>query len=106
MRVKELNSRVKGGKIQLKLIPGAKASQLNNYIIPKLEGYRYDCAIIHVGINYIPWNKNDSDTRQYFRDRKYMSKLQRWQNIQLGYTTIKGDKVNIAQINETLKHLC
>ena len=52
--MKELNSRVKGGKIHLKLIPGAKASQLNNYIIPTLEGYKYDCPIVHVGINYIP----------------------------------------------------
>ena len=30
MRMKNLNSRVKGGKIHLKSLPGAKASQLNH----------------------------------------------------------------------------
>ena len=35
-RMKDLNSRVKGEKIHLKLFPGAKASQLNHYIKPTL----------------------------------------------------------------------
>ena len=52
MRMKDSN-RIKGGKIHLKSFPGAKASQLNNYIKPELEEYQYDCAIIHVGINDI-----------------------------------------------------
>ena len=30
MRMKDLNSGVKGGKINLKLFPGAKVSQLNH----------------------------------------------------------------------------
>ena len=53
MRMKDLSSRVTGGKIHLKSFPGAKASQLNHYIKPTLEEYKYDCAIIHVGINDI-----------------------------------------------------
>ena len=61
MRMKDLNSRAKGGKIHLKSFPGAKASQLNHYIKPTLEEYKYDCAIIHVGINDILRNKNDTD---------------------------------------------
>ena len=55
--MKDLNSRVKGGKIHLKLFPGAKASQLNHYIKSTLEEYKYDCAIIHVDINDILKNK-------------------------------------------------
>ena len=51
MRMKDINSRNKVGKIHLKLFPGVKASQLNHYIKPTLEEYKYDCAIIHVGIN-------------------------------------------------------
>ena len=61
MRMKDLSSRAKGGKIHLKSFPGAKASQLNHYIKPTLEEYKYDCAIIHVGINDILRNKNDTD---------------------------------------------
>ena len=61
MRMRDLNSHVKGGKMHLKLFPDAKASQLNHYIKPTLEEYKYDCAIIHVGINDILRNKNDTD---------------------------------------------
>ena len=28
-----------------------KANQLNHYVVPTLEEFDYDCAIIHVGIN-------------------------------------------------------
>ena len=45
MRMKDLISRVKGGQIHLKLFSGAKGSQLNHYIKPTLEEYKYDCAI-------------------------------------------------------------
>ena len=61
MKIKDINSRVKGGEIHLKSFPGAKASQLNHCIKPTLEEYEYDCAIIHVGINDILRNKNDTD---------------------------------------------
>ena len=61
MRMKDLNSRLKGGKIHLKSFAGAKASQLSHYIKPKLKEYKYDCTIIYVGINDILRNKNDTD---------------------------------------------
>ena len=61
MRMKDINSRIKGGKMHLKSFPDAKASQLNHYTKPTLEDYKYDCAIIHVGINDILRNKNDTD---------------------------------------------
>ena len=53
MKIKHLNSQVKDRIIHLKAFPGAKANQLNHYIIPTLEEFDYDCAIIHVGINDI-----------------------------------------------------
>ena len=40
-------------KNALKAFPGAKANQLNHYVIPTLEEFDYDCAIIHVDINGI-----------------------------------------------------
>ena len=58
--MKDLNSRVKGRKMHLKLFPGAKASQLNHYIKPILEEYKYNCAVIHAGIDDILRNKNDT----------------------------------------------
>ena len=57
MRMKGLNCR----KIYLKSFPDTKGSQLNHYIIPILEEYKYVCEIIHVGINDIHRNKNDID---------------------------------------------
>ena len=61
MRMKDINSCIKGGKIHLKPFHGAKASQLNHYIKRTLEEHKYDCAIIHVDINDIIRNKNDTD---------------------------------------------
>ena len=53
MQMKHLNSQVKEGRINLITFPGAKANQLNHYVIPTLEEFEYDCAIIHAGINDI-----------------------------------------------------
>ena len=107
MRMKDLNSRVNGGKINLKLFPGAKASQLNHYIEPTLEEYKYDCANIHIGINDIFRNKNDTDLNN-LRD-SILEIANTCQNYNIGKIFIsallpsKRTKVNISQINETLK---
>ena len=53
MKMKHLNSQVKEGRKHLKAPPGAKANQLNHYVIPTLDKFDYDWAIIHVGINDI-----------------------------------------------------
>ena len=58
--MKDLSSRIKDGKIHLKLFSSPKASQLNHYIKPTLQEYKYDCAIIHVDINDILRNKNNT----------------------------------------------
>ena len=59
--MKDLNSRVKGGKIHLISFPGAKSSQLNHCIKSTLEEYKQDCTFVHVGISDILLNKNDTD---------------------------------------------
>ena len=48
-----LYCKIKGGRIHLKLFPGAKSKQLNHYVKSTLDEYKYDSAIIHVGINDI-----------------------------------------------------
>ena len=56
MGMKNFNSHLKGGRIYIKLFVGAKATQLNHYVSPTLKynkEYKYDCAIIHAGINNI-----------------------------------------------------
>ena len=110
MRMNDINIRIKGGKIHLKLLPGAKASQLNHYIKPTLEEYKYDCAIIHVGINDIIRNKNDTDLNNLADSILEIANT--CQNYNIGKIFIstllpsKRTKVNISQINETLKNLC
>ena len=107
--MKDLN-RVKSGKIHLKLFPGAKANQLNHYIEPTLEEYKYDSANIHIGINDIFRNKNDTDLNN-LRD-SILEIANTCQNYNIGKIFIsallpsKRTEVNISQINETLKRLC
>ena len=110
MRMKDLNSRIKVEKIHLKSFPGAKASQLNHYIKPTLEEYKYHCPIIHVGINDILRNKNDTDLNNL--PESILEIANTCKNYNIGKMLIspllpsKRTKVNISQINETLKHLC
>ena len=61
--MKHLNSQVKEGRIHLKAFPSAKANQLNHYVVPTLEEFHYDCAIIHVGINDILRSKDMSELK-------------------------------------------
>ena len=63
MKMKHLNCQVKKGRIHLKAFLGAKANQLNHYVIPILEEFDYDCAMIHVGINNILRSKDMSELK-------------------------------------------
>ena len=58
MNIKEINRQIQGGRIHVKVFPGAKSTQLN-HVTPTLEEYSYDAAIIHVGINDILRSKHD-----------------------------------------------
>ena len=91
--MKDLNSRVKGGKIHLKSFPGSKAGQLNHYIKPALKEYKYDCAIIHVGINDILRNKNDTDLNN-LPDLSVINKFE-------ALTCIIDNNIDLLLISET-----
>ena len=57
----KLNKQVKGGRTYIKAFPGAKSTQLNHYVLPGLEKYNYDAAIIHNGVNDILRSKDPND---------------------------------------------
>ena len=101
MRMKYLNSCAKVGKC----FRGVKASQLNHYKKPVLEKYEYDRAIIHVSINDIFSNKNDTDMKNLV-DREITNTCQNYHIDKMIISAIlpsKRIKINISQINKTLK---
>ena len=61
MNIGSINKQVKGSSIYMKAFLGAKSTQLNHYILPTLDEYSYDAAIIYVGINDILRSKNPDD---------------------------------------------
>ena len=63
MKMKHLNFQLEEGRIHLKAFPGTKANQLNHYVIPTLEEFNYDCALIHVGISDILPSKDISELK-------------------------------------------
>ena len=52
LKMKQFNSHIHG-KVYLKVNPAAKAGQLNHHVKPSLKEYKYDAAIIRIGINDI-----------------------------------------------------
>ena len=105
MRIEDLNSHVKGGTTRLKLLTGAKANQLNHYIIPTLEEYNNDSAVIDVGINYILQNKDDTGMNNL--SDSILETANTYQNYNLGKRFISAllpsrrTRVITSQINET-----
>ena len=53
IKFQELNQKMNRGRIHLKAFFDARAPHLNHYLMPSLEEYEYDCAIIQVGISSI-----------------------------------------------------
>ena len=62
--MKDFNAATRGGRVHLKHLPGSKAIQLSHHVKPTLEGYTYDAAIIHVGINDILRCKNNEELKE------------------------------------------
>ena len=58
MNIKEINGQIKCGEVHVKAFSGAKSTQINHYVTSTLEEYRYDAAIMHVGINDILRSKH------------------------------------------------
>ena len=100
---KHLHSQVKEGKIHLKAFPDTKANQLYHYVIPTLEVFDYDCAIIHVGIKVILRSK---DVRTQRPSEKIMQIGRTCQPCNMAKVCVSSillstrTSFNIGQINE------
>ena len=99
---------VKGGRIYIKAFPGAKSTQLNHYVLPTLEEYSYDAAIIHVGINDILKSKDLNDLND-FREC-YKGWICQNHNIgkiyMSGITPSTRTNVDMSNINKKIRDLC
>ena len=109
MEMKHLNSQVKEGRLHLKAFPGAKANQLNHYVIPTLEEFDYHCAIIHIGINNILRSKDMSELKDLLR--KIMQIGTTCQRYNIGKVYVSSilpltKTSSIGQINKIIKELC
>ena len=102
--MKQLNSKVKEGRIHLKAFPGAKANQLNHYVISTLEEFDYDCAKgIHVCIKDTIQSKDMSELKD-------LPKKSQFYNIGKVYVSYilpsTRASIDIRQINKVIKELC
>ena len=61
LKMKQFNSHIHSGKVNLKAFPGTKADQLNHHVKPSLEEYEKDAVIIHIGINDILRSKSEKE---------------------------------------------
>ena len=101
---KHLHSQVKEGKIHLKAFPDTKANQLYHYVIPTLEKFDYDCAIIHVGIKDILRSKDISELKDL--PKKIMQIGRTCQPCNMAKVCVSSillstrTSFNIGQINE------
>ena len=107
MRRKDFNSRIKVERIYIQLFIGAKANQLNHYVKPILEEYKYDCLMIHFGINDILRCKNDNEINNL--SGNMLGIANSCQNLKVGkiyisvISPLKYNKINISQIMKVEK---
>ena len=96
-------------KFTSKHSPGAKSTQLIQYITPTLEEYSYDAAIIHVGINDILKSKHDELDKLPGNIIKVGNTCQKYNIGKLCISTILPStrtNINIFDINKKLRNLC
>ena len=78
---------------------------MNHYLVPSLEEYEYDCAIIHVGINDILRHKNENEL-------KNLPGANSCRNPNINKVFVSSilpslrTSVDIEKINNELKNLC
>ena len=110
MKIKHLNFQMKEGRIHLKSFPGAKANQVNRNVVPTLEEFDYDCAIIHVGINNVLRSKDMSFRKDLPKRIMQIGTTCQHFNISSVYVSSilpsTRTSFNIDQINEAIKELC
>ena len=109
MNIKCINKQVKDNRIYIKAFPGAKSTQLNQYVLPTLEEYSYEAAIINVGINGILRSKDSNDLNDLPESVIMIGKM--CQNDNIGKIFISGTisstrtNVDISNIKEKIHEL-
>ena len=108
--LKELNQKTNRGRIHLKAFPGARAQHLKHYLVPSLEEYEYDCAIIHLGINDILRHNDENELRNFPEDTLRIANSCRNHNINKVFVSSilpsLRTSIDIEKINNELKNLC
>ena len=108
--MKHLSSQVKKRRTHLKAFPGAKANQLDHYVVPTLEEVDYDWAKIHVGIIDILRSKDITELKDL--PKKFMQIRTTCQCYNIAEVYVSSilastrTSFNIGQINEAIKELC
>ena len=110
MNIKEIKRQIQGGRVHVKVFPGAKSTQLNHYVTSTLEEYSYDAAIIHVGMNDILRSKHyyelDEIPGNIIKEGNTCQKY----NIGIIYISVifssTRRNINIFDINKKLRDLC
>ena len=103
--LKKINSHIHGNKVYLK-----KADQLNHHLKTSLEKYKYDAAIIHVGINNILQSKGENEVND--TPRKIMNIADTCRNYIISKIFISSiircsrTTVDIDYINGKIRELC
>ena len=95
--------------IHIKAFPGAKSTQLNHYVTPTLEEYRYDAGIIHVGINDILRSKHDELDKLPENIIKVGNTCQKYNIGKIYISAILPStrtNINTLDINKKLRDLC
>ena len=110
INIKSINKQVKGGRIYIKAFLGAKSTQFNHYVLPTLEEYSYDAAIIHVGINDILRSKEFSDLNDLPENVIKVRKICQSHNIGKifisGITPSTRTNADISNINKKISTKC
>ena len=108
MKMKDINSKINGGRIHLKLFPGSKSKQLNHHVKPTLNLYKYDSVIVYVDINDIFRCKNESELEELptniIEIRKTCRKYKISKIFVYSILPSSRTKINMKSISEKLKN--
>ena len=109
-KIKDINNKINGSRIHLKAFTGAKSAQLNHHVLPPLEEYKYDGAIIHVGINDILRCKEEEDIIKIPKNILQVARSCQNHNVRKIFISAilpnRKKTVDIGNINHQLKKLC
>ena len=109
MNIKEINRQIPGGRIYIKVFPGAKSTQLYHSVTPTLKEYSCDVAIKHVGINDILRSRHDVLDKLPGNIIKVGNTCQMYNFGKIYISAILPStraNINIFDINKKLRDLC